>query len=75
MPSPVSAEEHGKPHFDCITWLGVFAPTPRLFAAATTPRYGWTWTTNRSPMVICGCCRSAAGRRKWSTVTLPGARS
>lgn len=24
MPSPVSAEEHGEPHFDLITWLGVY---------------------------------------------------
>lgn len=22
MPSPVSAEQHGEPHFDLITWLG-----------------------------------------------------
>jgi Uma2 family endonuclease len=29
MPSPVSAEEHGEPHFDVITWLGVYrAHTP-----------------------------------------------
>lgn len=24
MPSPVSTEEHGGPHFDLITWLGVY---------------------------------------------------
>jgi Uma2 family endonuclease len=24
MPSPVSAEDHGEPHFDFITWLGVY---------------------------------------------------
>jgi Uma2 family endonuclease len=24
MPSPVSASEHGEPHFDLITWLGVY---------------------------------------------------
>jgi Uma2 family endonuclease len=24
MPSPVSTEEHGSPHFDLITWLGVY---------------------------------------------------
>lgn len=24
MPSPVSAERHGEPHFDLITWLGVY---------------------------------------------------
>ena len=31
MPSPVSAEEHGEPHFDCITWLGVYrAHTPPI---------------------------------------------
>lgn len=24
MPSPVSAEQHGEPHFDLITWLGVY---------------------------------------------------
>ena len=29
MPSPVSAEDHGEPHFDIITWLGVYrAHTP-----------------------------------------------
>ena len=29
MPSPVSAEDHGEPHFDFITWLGVYrAHTP-----------------------------------------------
>lgn len=29
MPSPVSAEEHGEPHFDFVTWLGVYrAHTP-----------------------------------------------
>ncbi len=29
MPSPVSAERHGEPHFDFITWLGVYrAMTP-----------------------------------------------
>ena len=29
MPSPVSAEHHGEPHFDFITWLGVYrAMTP-----------------------------------------------
>lgn len=29
MPSPVSAEDHGEPHFDGITWLGVYrAHTP-----------------------------------------------
>jgi len=29
MPSPVSAEDHGEPHFDLITWLGVYrAQTP-----------------------------------------------
>ena len=63
MPSPVSAEEHGEPHFDLNGWLFVYRATPHLFAAATTPPYGWIWTTNRSPMVTCGCCRSAAGRR------------
>ena len=31
MPSPVSAEEHGEPHFDFITWLGVYrAHTPHV---------------------------------------------
>lgn len=31
MPSPVSAEEHGEPHFDFITWLGVYrANTPHV---------------------------------------------
>lgn len=31
MPSPVSAEEHGEPHFDSITWLGVYrAHTPHV---------------------------------------------
>jgi len=31
MPSPVSAEEHGEPHFDLITWLGVYrAGTPSV---------------------------------------------
>jgi Uma2 family endonuclease len=24
IPSPVSAEDHGEPHFDFITWLGVY---------------------------------------------------
>jgi hypothetical protein len=24
MPSSVSAEDHGEPHFDLITWLGVY---------------------------------------------------
>jgi Uma2 family endonuclease len=24
MPSPVSTDEHGSPHFDLITWLGVY---------------------------------------------------
>lgn len=29
MPSPVSAEDHGEPHFDFITWMGVYrARTP-----------------------------------------------
>jgi Uma2 family endonuclease len=29
MPSPVSAQDHGEPHFDFITWLGVYrAHTP-----------------------------------------------
>jgi Uma2 family endonuclease len=29
MPSPVSAERHGEPHFDFVTWLGVYrAMTP-----------------------------------------------
>ncbi|MCA9210448.1 MAG: Uma2 family endonuclease [Planctomycetales bacterium] len=29
MPSPVSAERHGEPHFDMLTWLGVYrAATP-----------------------------------------------
>jgi Uma2 family endonuclease len=29
MPSPVSAVEHGEPHFDFVTWLGVYrARTP-----------------------------------------------
>ena len=31
MPSPVSAEDHGEPHFDFITWLGVYrAHTPQV---------------------------------------------
>ena len=31
MPSPVSAEDHGEPHFDLITWLGVYrAHTPSV---------------------------------------------
>ncbi len=31
MPSPVSAEDHGEPHFDFITWLGVYrARTPQV---------------------------------------------
>jgi len=31
MPSPVSAEEHGEPHFDFITWLGLYrAHTPHV---------------------------------------------
>ena len=31
MPSPVSAEDHGEPHFDLITWLGVYrAGTPAV---------------------------------------------
>ena len=31
MPSPVSAEEHGEPHFDAITWLGLYrAHTPHV---------------------------------------------
>jgi Uma2 family endonuclease len=31
MPSPMSAEEHGEPHFDFVTWLGVYrAHTPGL---------------------------------------------
>lgn len=29
MPSPVSADDHGEPHFDFVTWLGVYrAHTP-----------------------------------------------
>jgi Uma2 family endonuclease len=31
VPSPVSAEDHGEPHFDLITWLGVYrAGTPAV---------------------------------------------
>lgn len=31
MPSPVSAKEHGEPHFDFVTWLGVYrAHTPHV---------------------------------------------
>lgn len=31
MPSPVSAEDHGEPHFDLIGWLGVYrAHTPQV---------------------------------------------
>jgi Uma2 family endonuclease len=31
MPSPVSAQEHGEPHFDLITWLGFYrAYTPNI---------------------------------------------
>lgn len=29
LPSPVSADRHGEPHFDLITWLGMYrAMTP-----------------------------------------------
>jgi len=31
MPSPVSAADHGEPHFDFVTWLGVYrAHTPSV---------------------------------------------
>ncbi len=31
MPSPVSAEHYGEPHFDFVTWLGVYrAHTPQV---------------------------------------------
>lgn len=31
MPSPVSADRHGEPHFDLITWLGIYrAMTPNV---------------------------------------------
>jgi Uma2 family endonuclease len=31
MPSPVSAADHGEPHFDLITWLGLYrARTPQV---------------------------------------------
>jgi Uma2 family endonuclease len=31
MPSPVSAADHGEPHFDLVTWLGVYrARTPHV---------------------------------------------
>lgn len=28
MPSPVSAEQRGEPHFDLVTWLGVYRALP-----------------------------------------------
>src|SRR3984893_17854521 len=31
MPSPVSSEDHGEPHFDLISWLGIYRiATPGL---------------------------------------------
>jgi Uma2 family endonuclease len=37
MPSPVSAEEHGEPHFDLIGWLAVYrAQTPGVLGGDNT---------------------------------------
>jgi Uma2 family endonuclease len=37
MPSPVSAEEHGEPHFDLVTWLGIYrAQTPGVYGGDNT---------------------------------------
>ncbi len=37
MPSPVSADEHGEPHFDLITWLGIFRiQTPGVLGGDNT---------------------------------------
>ncbi len=37
MPSPVSADEHGEPHFDLITWLGIYRiQTPGVLGGDNT---------------------------------------
>src|SRR5437773_2711968 len=37
MPSPVSADEHGEPHFDLIGWLAVYrAQTPGVIGGDNT---------------------------------------
>lgn len=55
MPSPVSAEDHGEPRFDFITWLGVYrvhTPNPATFKVKRFPDSGLTPT--RSFLATCG---------------------
>ncbi len=63
MPSPVTQEDHGGPHFNVIGWLAVYrAGTPGV-EGGDNSTLRWTWITNRNRMRSCAFFRPSAGNR------------
>ncbi|HUP78794.1 MAG TPA: hypothetical protein VM260_09580 [Pirellula sp.] len=53
MPSPVRLTNHGEPHFQLITWLGVYLASTPIARGADNATNRWIWRTNHNPIACC----------------------
>jgi hypothetical protein len=52
--SPLRYRQHGRPHRDIMTWLGVYGPQRQVLNRRTTQRCGWMGRMNPNRTLCCG---------------------